>query len=351
MSLGASIAGFLSEDYAPFLLLFLGFVLFTTLLAIFSSFKGPKAKTFRKNIQLFLEGWQNEIFVGVGASIFFFITSLFSLPGAIIGAAILSCLTKLLLLAESKNSKTFEFLLVGVLLLRIIFNRVDLAGLGYLGVLVFLYQVVLQFRGSEPLTVFVKGLKESQLVLKKHKAEGFYLLSGAEKIATLFIFQSVVFPLNHGEFVSSFMSIFHVYSWCFIFFACVANVIVVNVFNAPTRATYAAITNCAACVGAGCGVASVYMGCVDMAINPAKDPGQAWAIKAIQRHTYKGVTAPTRASLQACQSWMEVHNSTPPTFPGTDVVDFHEVQRQFDREKDPVLKQKMIRASKRSGFN
>ncbi len=351
MSLLTSAAGFLSEDYAPFLLLFVGFVLFTVGLAYLSSFEGAKSKALRKSIQLFLEGWQNEIFAGVAASIFLFVGSIFSLPEAVIGGIVLFYLTKLMLLVESKNSKTFEFLLVGVLILRIIFNRVDLVLLGYLGVLGFLYLVVVQFRGSEPLTVFVEGLKESQAVLKKHKAEGFYLLSGAEKVATLFVFQSLVFPLNDSGVCSSFMSIFYAYSWCVVFFACMANVLIVSIFNAPTKATYAVITNCAACVGAGCAVASVYMGVVDMAVNPTKDSGNAWAIKAVQRARYKGTTAPTKASLQACQAWIEVHDTRPPTYRGTDVVDFNEVQRRFDLEKDPVVKQRVMRASKRSGFN
>ena len=153
--LGVSVGEFLGEDYAPFVLAYIIFVVSCVFIASLPSFLGTRSKTVLKGIQTFLEEHQDTLFMLICGMIFLFLAGLYSLTEAIVGAVIMYCLAKLLLLAESKNSKTFEFLLVGVFLIRVALNRVDLAILGYFLLAGFLYQVLVQFKSSEPLTVFL----------------------------------------------------------------------------------------------------------------------------------------------------------------------------------------------------
>ena len=250
--LGVSLGEFLSRDYAPFLLFFICFVVSCLILASLSTLLGTKSKAAFKSIQTFVEGGQDTIFMVTCVTIFCFLTNLYSFREALIGGAIICGLTKLLLMAESKNSKVFEFLVVGVFLVRLALNRVDLHFAGYFLVAGFLFLVFLQFKSSEPVKVFVAEMQESQTILKAHKKEAFFLLTAVEKVATLLILQSVALPFSYSV-VSSFLGVLYGYAWAFFIAACLANVLVVNVFNAPTKATMMAIQTCASCVGAGAG--------------------------------------------------------------------------------------------------
>jgi hypothetical protein len=82
------------------------------------------------------------------------LTNLYPFTEAIVGATIICGLTKLLLMAESKNSKVFEFLVVGVFVVRVALNRVDLQFAGYFVVIGFLFLVLLQFKSSEACKCF-----------------------------------------------------------------------------------------------------------------------------------------------------------------------------------------------------
>ena len=70
----------------------------------------------------------------------------------------------------------------------------------------------------------------------------------------------------------------------------------------------------------------------------------------VSERKIQGMHGPTRASLQVCQAFIELHGNAPSRLRVTTVVDFLEVQRRFDKEKSPILKLRTILALKRSGL-